>query len=242
MTDAVRICGDVLGIENRRETFVDNSCLRGIEMIECRHFFVCVVHPFYFFDKPTVSQCIGIEMGLRLSIFAGDDIVFGIQHVEYLLVAFAYLVFDKFLVTAQFGSVVSAYCFVIERCRTVAECICRQVIYPVVWSLSCRITLSAGLFGKTMRVFCILFPNEMFAIEVSFVDRPHIDEAENNQSSNEKVGVQFFAGEEECKESADGDNEYRSPCIAAEDTHAYVFQCSDDSGHLIVLGCLRRKY
>ena len=81
----------------------------------------------------------------------------------------------------------------------------------------------------------------MFAIEVSFVDRPHIDEAENNQSSNEKVGVQFFAGEEECKESADGDNEYRSPCIAAEDAHAYVFQCSDDSGHLIVLGCLRQE-
>lgn len=81
----------------------------------------------------------------------------------------------------------------------------------------------------------------MFAIEVSFVDRPHIDEAENNQPSNEKVGVQFFAGEEECKESADGDNEYRSPYIAAEDTHAYVFQCSDDSGHLIVLGCLRQE-
>ena len=126
----------------------------------------------------------------------------------------------EFLIATELCSMISSYALVEIWCLILIECIACEVEYTIIKILILKnslISLSHFLWSSTDSV-----AHKHIVVEIALVHLPHIHKAEHSDDSHHHRSRHLFhlIYEEGCK--ANKNDEYASPTIWLEDSHADI--------------------
>ena len=140
--------------------------------------------------KPRIAEGSGVDPGSRTAAVV-DDKIFGVEHVEHALIAFADLIVNQILIALQLGSVVSSYRFVEVGSAGRLKRIFRLVKHPVM-DIGILQDLLVGCIGLRRYSIAYLGTDKFVRSEVALSYRPHVKNDNGAYSGKTECVAEFL--------------------------------------------------
>ena len=149
------------------------GCVDGVQSL---HFLVGRSHIGECVHKPGITQSLIVDVYLLVV----DNHIFGVEHIHYLSVAFAYLMVDKVLITSEFGCMVATNMLVEIRWSGIAEA--WLVEHAIVDGCICQNLTVDGTRFKTCLILCR--SGKRVGVEITLVHGVEVGKCNHSHCQN----------------------------------------------------------
>ena len=183
----------------------------------CGHieFFIGIGHIAHFFDKPSITQCVGI-LQRQLSFFGRQDKIPGVQHIEGMELGRIYLFhisscignllkgilhlrletsLYQFVIPTQLSGMITTHILVPIRGIVFVERADGKVQHTVVEVSIFQDVFVGFCLGKGGSLYALIY--KLVVVEVTLVDLPHIKQTEQGNTTNSKLLTQLALEEKQ---------------------------------------------
>ena len=212
--------------------------MTDVHLCQSIKFLIGIIHIREFIHKPCISLRILVLQWNRLSILQRHDDVTHVQHIEYrpdtvtlddrhIALGFCHSLHhalhfrcnigvDKFLIAAQFGSMVATDTLVIIWGFVFIKRALREIQHTVVATVTLILKDKLISLGQLLRGLAFTLGYKHVIIEIALVHLPHVNQAEHNNSTQHIFFAQLLRFVKQQTKRTDGNDDKRTPGIRCE--------------------------